>query len=210
MQPLNPEAGAGQTPPPPVAGAQPVPPFPFDERTRIRGIQERLNAAGCEAGTADGVMGRKTRRGYGAFLKERGLSEDAHPIDSEAFWRALHSAPGGVICETMPVVPLTPQIMAGQWTYRSRCGASSKAPGLDFTGVLSLSHTGGGNFKGSLANSLGQRARITGRLSGRKVGINANFGFLLGRVQAWGTVADDAYVFYGRDSNGCRITARKR
>jgi len=195
---------------PPLVGQPNIPLMPLDEKARLKAVQAALNAVGCEAGTPDGVMGRKTRRGHSAFLKEKGLPVEAYPIDSELFLNALHSATDEVVCETMPVVPLTPQIMAANWTYTARCGSNSRMPGERITGVLSLRHIGSNSFRGTLANSQGLRARVTGQLNGRRVSMEANFGFLFGRVQSVGTVADDAYVFYGRDSNGCRITGRLR
>ena len=190
-------------------GTAAIPPAPRDPKSRTRAIQEALNSVGCETGQPDGVSGRKTTRGYKAFLKNKGLEERDYGFESDAFWQVLHSSKG-VICEAMPVVPVTPQTMPGTWTYVANCGRNSKMPGQSVTGVVSLEHTGGSGFRGNLRNSQGLRASVVGTVKGRQVSLVTNFGFLFGKVSSVGTVADDAYVVHGRDSNGCRFTATKR
>ncbi|MCV6594807.1 MAG: hypothetical protein OIF48_17790 [Silicimonas sp.] len=206
-QAMAPEGLMAGDAPAPAPG--PVPLAPLDARERMRLVQAALNERGCKTGTPDGVPGRKTTRGYQAFLKKMNLNNASHPLESEAFWKVLMSA-RGEICEAPPVVPVSARHIPGKWSYTARCGKESKAPGLRVSGVLTLSHLGNNSFKGNLVNSQGLRARVTGRLSGRRVSLNAYFGFLLGNVKASGRVADDAYVVHGRDSNRCRFTARKR
>jgi hypothetical protein len=200
--------------PSPIAPAAAVsavaPPMPADPKARLKAIQERLNAVGCKAGTADGVSGARTMRGYRAFLEQIGLSEESHPIDSAAFWTALQSASEPVVCETMPAVPVNVNTVDGNWSFVARCGPRSKIPNQRITGIMSIQHVGGGNFRGTLKNSQGLTGRVTASLSGRRVTAETNFGFLLGRVSFSGSVAEHAYVVSGTDSNGCRFTTTKR
>lgn len=193
----------------PIEGESPVLAAPFDPKARMKAVQTALNERGCKTGTPDGVSGRKTVRGYETFLKEKNLDKGLYPIDGDAFWQVLMGSEG-IVCESMPVVPVNARTMPGQWTYTSTCGSKSKLPGQKINGVLTLQATSGNSFRGNLVNSQGLRARVSGRLSGRRVALTANFGFLFGKVNASGTVSDEAYVVYGRDSNGCRFTARKR
>ena len=192
--------------PPELAG---IPPAPLDPKERMRAIQQALNSVGCETGTPDGVAGRKTTRGYETFLKEKGLDQALYSMESDAFWQVLQSSQG-VVCESMPVVPVTPQTMPGNWTYVANCGRDSRMPGQRITGVVSLRYTGGNGFSGELRNSQGLRAKVVGKVVGRQVTLTTNFGLFFGKVSSRGTVADDAYVVHGRDSNGCRFTATKR
>ena len=194
--------------PPLLGDGGPARVIPFDPKERMKAIQETLNARGCKTGTPDGVAGRNTTRGYQRFLREKGLSEAQYPIDSEAFWNALVSSKGEV-CEVV-IVPVNARTMLGNWTYVSRCGSRSRMPGQKITGVLSLRSGGGNRFRGQLANSQGLRANISGQTTGRQVTFTANFGFLFGKVTGRGTVEEEAYVVHGRDSHGCRFTARKR
>ncbi len=192
----------------PQSNGAPVPPMPFDPKARMKSVQETLNARGCKTGNPDGVSGRRTLRGYQAFLKEKGLSESLYPIDSEQFWQALMASEGEV-CEIV-IVPVTAKTMLGNWSYTSRCGRNSRMPGQKVNGVLSIRASGGNRFRGQLINSQGLRANLSGQTTGRRVTFTANFGFLFGKVTGRGTIADEAYVVHGRDSHGCSFTARKR
>ena len=183
----------------------PVPVAPFDPKARMKMVQETLNARGCKTGTPDGVKGRRTTRGYQRFLKEKGLSEAQYPIESEAFWNVLLSSEGEV-CEII-IVPVTPQTMLGNWRYNTRCGRGSKAPGAKTNGIFYLRSVSGNGFTGTVKNNHGMTASVRGRVDGRRISMSIRWLFL--KATAVGTVADEAYVVHGRDSDGCRFTARK-
>ena len=54
-------------------------------RSQVRQLQEALNSAGCDAGTADGVMGRRTRAAMACARQKHGVSEN----DDRALYQAL-------------------------------------------------------------------------------------------------------------------------
>ena len=56
-------------------------------------IQKLLNAAGCSAGIADGIWGRKTQNAAVLFAKTSGLPIDDENLTSETFINKLRSAP---------------------------------------------------------------------------------------------------------------------
>src|SRR3546814_3909187 len=45
----------------------------------VQAIQRRLNELGYEAGTADGLMGRRTSSAIVAFQRDMGLTQDGQP-----------------------------------------------------------------------------------------------------------------------------------
>jgi hypothetical protein len=56
----------------------------------VKSIQQRLNALGYDAGTADGFMGGKTRSAINSFQRDKGLTVDAKP--TEALLRMLQAS----------------------------------------------------------------------------------------------------------------------
>ncbi|MCV6594806.1 MAG: hypothetical protein OIF48_17785 [Silicimonas sp.] len=175
-----------------------------DPKERLKAVQAALNDRGCKAGAPDGVAGRKTTRGYEAFLREKGLKKGEYTIDSEAFWSVLQGS-SGTVCETMPAVPVTMATIKGNWAFTLKCGRKTRHPGLKVSGVFSVQPAGGNRWTGRFSRSDGARGRWTGKLAGRKLT------FLSGsRVDGFGIVAEDAYVMHGRGSNGCGFSARKR
>ncbi|MBA3258452.1 MAG: hypothetical protein H0T68_03165 [Gemmatimonadales bacterium] len=52
---------------------------------QVRRLQTALNDAGCDAGTADGVMGRRTRQAIACGLEKNSLGSD----DLNGLYRAL-------------------------------------------------------------------------------------------------------------------------
>lgn len=184
-------------------------PVPNDPKTLMRLTQENLNRVGCEVGSADGVAGRKTRRGHEAYLKAQALSADLFPLGSADLLRHLIAATG-TICEKLPPVALTPASMSGDWSFTTRCGANSRNRNKTFTGAFRLRHAGGGTYSGRTRMSNGIIGDISASLQGRSVNAVMNWGLLIGKTRMRGSVADEALVIYGRDDDRCRITARKR
>lgn len=54
-------------------------------RAQTQQLQEALNGAGCDAGSADGVMGRKTRAAIACARQQKGIAAN----DNQALYKAL-------------------------------------------------------------------------------------------------------------------------
>lgn len=69
----------------------------------VKSIQQRLNALGYDAGTADGFMGSKTRSAISSFQRDSGLNADGKP--TEALLRKLQSTEKPKTKEPSPAQP---------------------------------------------------------------------------------------------------------
>lgn len=190
------------------------------DRKAIREIQSRLTSLGLDPKGVDGVVGPGTRaalrdwqeaNGFppGGFLNARQLASlRAGSQNQLDLW--LRDPSNERRYSPPAPVPLTPARMAGTWNYTARCGPESRMPNQTFTGSITVRHAGGNLYKGTARDNEGLKGRFTGRLDGRVLHDEINWGFLHGRVRGTGRISDDAKTLKGRDSNGCRTTARKR
>lgn len=189
------------------------------DKQGIRDVQARLLVQGHDPNGIDGVIGRGTRsairswqRVIGAdptgFLNQSQLAA-LKELSQSALDQWLLTEENAKLYEPPPPIAIGPGNMGGTWRYTSNCGSRSRLGEMRITGVMSLRHSGGNTFTGSLTNSQGLRANLNARLRGRNVSGIANFGFLFGRVELSARVDDQALVLRGRDSNGCSFLARK-
>lgn len=175
----------------------------------IRRTQMAFNDVGCDAGDPDGVVGRKTRLAHERLSAEKEIDPSVFQLGSHELLGFLEGLTE-TVCQPLPEIQLTASNMAGQWSFRSRCGANARPKNTTITGALSVRHSGGGTYVGKIRNSNGFNGEISFKLAGRNVKGSINWGLLVGRTGFNGSVAKDALVLYGRDTHGCRITARKR
>lgn len=202
-----------------VAPDAPPEPAP-DRRAIIRDTQAALNAVGCDAGAADGVIGRRTRAAFAAFLAATGAGLPADALGEERARDAVR-ATSGTVCKPPVAAPATaaaprtdapatatapapaPAVdMAGGWRYFARCAFNTKV-----TGNVTYVARGGGRFSGRLLDSLGRIGSASIRVSGRTVtGTNS---WPTGVENFSATLSDSGTSFSGRSSNGCRFIVRR-
>lgn len=140
-------------------------------RDIIRQTQERLNALGCNAGSADGIAGRRTRQAFARFIADSGASLSASSLGTQAALRALN-AESGKVCKTVvarpapdaPAVSSDGYDLGGSWRFRASCLVV-----VQTTGTVSYTRTGPNTFRGTVRDSLGQTASSTVTLTGRKM-----------------------------------------
>lgn len=185
------------------------------DRAAVRDLQARLLVAGHDPNGIDGVIGPGTRGALQAWQASQGIAANGLLNDAQlallkrqtevglASWledpqnAALHTPP--------PPIALGPRNFAGTWRYTATCGSNSKVGEGRFTGVITIRHTGGNSYSGSARGSKGLRGRVSMQLRGRQVSGEINWGFLIGRTQFSGRVANQRLLVSGRDSDGCRF-----
>ena len=96
-------------------------------RLVITEIQKLLNAAGCNAGVADGIWGRRTQAAAILFAKTAKLPTTQDALMSEAFIERLQSASSD-FCpkpklkpKSQPKLYVTEAPTAAAWLIRTRC-----------------------------------------------------------------------------------------
>ncbi len=213
-----PAQSAASAPPLPPATAETEAALALD-RQAIRDLQARLQVMGYDPNGIDGVIGRGTRGALSAWQASRGIAATGQ-LNAEQLaalraqsdvllvaWLAdpanarLHAPP--------PPIALGPRNMTGTWRFTTTCGRNSRLGSLRITGVLAVAHSGDNRYAGRARQSQGFNGRFSGRLDGRRMTGEINWGLLVGRIQFQGTVADQELVIRGRDSNRCAFYAAK-
>ena len=176
--------------------------LPADSRDVLRQTQERLNALGCDAGAADGIMGSRTRAAFRRFLAatDTGLGVDdlgtAHGLKT----LKQHS---GRICKAEPAsnkptasATATPDAntnsapqysMVGSWSWSASCPLGLKA-----SGTTRYRSAGGNAFSGSISGTAGP-ATTRGVLNGRSFSATEDYGWV--KNTATGTLSQDGPNF---------------
>ena len=187
-------------------------------KPEIRDIQARLLVLGHDPNGIDGVVGRGTRGALGAWQTGNSVQATGYlsasqlvrlKEQSEEALTAWLQTPENAALYNPPTIALTPGNVSGTWRFTSTCGANSRLGRMRITGVLSIRHAGGNQYTGSARQSQGFNGRFAGRLQGRQMVGEINWGLLVGRTSFSGTVADEELVITGRDSNRCGFYARK-
>lgn len=197
-------------PAPVTTVAEPEKPAPAqsdkpDRREIIRQSQARLNALGCNAGGADGVIGQRTRRAFARFLADSGASLAPSALGTQAALNVLNSK-SGKVCKTVvaapaPEAPNAPSgggfNLAGSWRFKANCLLV-----VQTTGSVSYSRTGPNTFRGTVRDSLGQTATTTTTLTGRKIKsvLRWNTGVT---TYGSGTLSADGNSYTLSSNNGC-------
>lgn len=221
---------ATAAPAPPSLPAFEIEPTPLDPGTEateasldlgkpeIRDIQARLLVLGHDPNGIDGVVGRGTRGALGVWQTENSVQATGYLSasqlarlreQSEEALTAWLQTPENATLYDPPTIALTPGNVSGRWRFTSTCGANSRLGRVRITGILSIRHAGGNQYTGSARQSQGFNGRFAGRLQGRQMVGEINWGLLVGRTSFSGTVADEELVITGRDSNRCGFYARK-
>lgn len=188
------------------------------KRTLIRDTQRALNRVGCNAGGADGVIGRRTRQAFDRFVAETDSDLKSTDLGTERALKAVQSAPAPV-CKAAPVPP-TPKVdskpspqatpapaqtvydMSGTWRYSATCRF-----GVKVTGSVKYSKTGANSYSGRLQDSLGQQGSANISLSGNTV--TGTYSWPWGPENFSVKLSSDGQSYSGRTSVGCRFFARR-
>jgi len=184
-----------------------------------RDVQARLLVLGHDPNGIDGKVGSGTRTAISAWQSEERipvsgyLAADHMALLISASQSALDvwlEDPANKDLHTPPPpIKLTSRNVNGSWSFTATCGKRSAFPGQTITGVMKLELGGGGVVSGTVRNSQGFNGRVVGRLDGRQMSGEINWGLLLGRVGFSGRIASQSLSFSGDDTNGCRLKARK-
>ncbi|MFD3189247.1 caspase family protein [Sedimentitalea sp. HM32M-2] len=188
----------------PEATAATEPSARRDARAIIKATQSALNAAGCSAGPADGVIGQRTRRAFRAFINDTGSPLRPAELGTERALNAVQKR-GSKRCEVTAAAPTKPDLpeghnIAGNWQFRASCPLFIKT-----TGTARYTRTGPNTFKGVVNDSLGQRATTRVTLTGREMKFVLYWPSVT--IYASGTLAADGNTYSNVASNGCTATA---
>lgn len=176
-----------------------------DRKSIIRATQSALNAAGCSAGVADGVIGNRTRRAFQRFIDDTGAALAADDLGTEKALQALEGR-GSETCKAVvasaPETPGAPSgsqggfDISGKWSFRASCPLFIKT-----TGTVRYWRTGPNTFKGTVQDSLGQTATTHVTLTGRKMKFVLYWSAVT--TYADGTLAADGNSYSNLANNGC-------
>lgn len=190
------------------------------DRQDIRDVQARLFVLGFDPNGIDGMVGRGTRAALSAWQDSIGVAPTGYlnasqlatlTRASEVLLSAWREDPeNDRLYLPPPPIALGPGNVSGAWRFTSTCGPNSRLGKLRITGELDIRHAGGNNYRGTARQSQGFRGQFSGRLEGRRVVGQINWGLLVGRVKLNGRIADQDLVMNGRDSNNCRFYAARR
>lgn len=184
-----------------------------------RDVQARLLVLGHDPNGIDGQAGIGTRRAISAWQSEAGIPVNGYlaadhmallvSASQDALDLWLQDSTNKELYTPPPPIDLTARNVNGNWSFTATCGKNSAFPGQTITGVMKLELGGGGKVSGTVRNSQGFNGRVNGRLDGRRMSGEINWGLLLGRVDFWGRIASQSLSFRGEDANGCSLKAYK-
>lgn len=204
-------------------------------REIIRETQAALNARGCRAGPADGIMGNRTRAAFDDFLAATGVVLSAGSLGTEAALNAVR-ATNGVICKpakakqvAAPKPKTKPQAGPKSTTKTAAAPAAPKPkPKPTPAATVSLTGTWSGKsschpakrfrlrYRKTSANTYRETARIAGdpegtvgtvRVNGRKLSAKIKNLGLPDYPNSWNaTFSTSGKSYSGTDDKGCKIT----
>lgn len=192
-------------------------------RTRsdiVRETQAALNALGCSAGGADGVIGPRTRSAFANFIESSGVGLSAGDLGTEAALVAIRKN-NGTVCKKPPrpatasaaapsgssgasstttsARPAGPSL-AGSWAFSARC-----ALGVRVTGNVHYRKAGANYYRGTITDSLGQRASVETTLNGRSISGQAYFPTQTNHFA--GQMAADGNSYTTSGTSTCKVRA---
>lgn len=216
--------GAEAEEPAPAAQETPdnVPDTPapiMSRRDILRETQAHLNALGCNAGVADGIVGPRSRAAFRRFLAATDTDLQSGDLGTARALELIKSR-SGTLCKQVAASPspgasvtATPTApvasapkprtysLAGSWRWSATCPL-----GVTASGSTVYRSTGGNSYSGTINSTVG-RGTLRGTLNGRSYSATENFGWITNTAN--GTMSRDGGSMSIRVSNGCRVTARK-
>ena len=109
------------------------------QRLAVIEIQKLLNAAGCNAGIADGIWGRRTQAAAVLFAKTAKLPTDKKQLISDSFIQQLRLAPSGFCPKPKINKTYASKSLAGLWSVRTVCSGNKVIKGAGFVKYIRLS-----------------------------------------------------------------------
>lgn len=166
-------------------------------KNAVKRLQIALNSAGCGAGPADGVWGRKTNEAARRFAAINKLSySGADSISYELLTKL--NADNRVSCPSLPA----PQTLVGTWNFEQRCTNLG-----DTTGKAQITKRGS-NYKIVLTTQAG--GKFSGRISvkGRQIS------YFLSQLNGIYVIKGNGQISSNRrqisgSSKSCRFLGRK-
>jgi len=210
--------GTGDTQPP--AGTTPpdtVGITALSPREIIRQTQSRLNALGCGAGPADGVIGRRTRAAFDRFVTASGASVPSGDLGTQAALNAVMKA--GTVCPAAQtsqsteaaarttsqgtIAPSAPALsLAGTWTYSASCALFITA-----NGRVTIRHIRDNFYQSTITDNLGNKGHGEVYLNGRDITGTEYFPGLTNHFR--GRLSPDGQSYSGSGTNTCAVHARR-
>ena len=140
-------------------------------RLAVIEIQKLLNAAGCNAGIADGIWGRRTQAAAVLFAKTAKLPTDKASLINDKFVNKLRTAPAN-FCpkpKPQPKPKATVTTLSGKWSVKTVCSGNRIINGVGYSAfsrtegksvVYSVSYKNelGDKGAGSLTHSVGSKS----------------------------------------------------
>ena len=102
-------------------------------RLAVIEIQKLLNAAGCNAGVADGIWGRRTQAAAVLFAKTAKLPTEKKQLISDSFIQQLRLAPSGFCPKPKINKTSASASLAGLWSVRTDCNGNKVIKAAGFT-----------------------------------------------------------------------------
>ena len=194
-----------------LAKEEKVPEISEEEQLRIAviEIQKLLNAAGCNAGVADGIWGRRTQAAAIAFAKKAKLPTTSESFLSEKFLRTLANAPKGFCPKRKSQPTLGRQgTLGGSWRFKAVCIGQTISGRIDLRLQAKSKKFGKEGYTVIYRNSLNQKASGQGRLNNGAFNVTLYFNNINEPLKAsfW---FDAKSKLIGTDSNNCSVTASR-
>lgn len=173
-------------------------------------IQKLLNAAGCNAGIADGIWGRRTQEAAVAFAKKAKFPTTKATFFSKQYLNALQNAPNGY-CPKRSISRTVKReaTLGGSWYLKTTCDG-----GQNFTGKADLklqikpTQKGKESYTIQYKNNLNQRASGQGKLDKAILKVVLYFEGFVEPVKAT-LLINNNNLLKGSDNNNCSITATR-
>ncbi len=174
------------------------------EKEIVKDVQTELNRIGCNAGSADGVAGRKTKAAFEDFLIFANSDLDSEMLATEEAAAELHNATDP-ICTSRWLAVNAPAKLQGSWSFRADCQLLFKK--VRINGEMRLEMTAPGRYQGPVSNSLGERGTIYAVVSGNAVSTQINWPRQTTTARLFTSTRSASLS--GKDSNNCAVVAWK-
>lgn len=179
--------------------------FARAEKEIVADVQAELNRIGCNAGGADGVVGRRTKSAFNSFVQETGsnLGEDELATENAL---AEIKAQTGRVCKVVTMASTPASQLGGSWGFRSECpGFGNRV--IKNSGTMRLKYTNNQTLRGTARNQQGIQGPATIQFQGKTAATIIKFGFVT--VKGNLSRSTRKMSISGTGSANCKIVAWK-